>query len=646
MANPLQDKKTQEKAIKHLLEKRNIQGAIDYIVKPSNSMNLNDEELSKIVFEYYIHHNEPACREVFDRNIKLLKDNHVLFTNLGCGFDDIKRNAFTKAYCLNTTANLSMSKATDQIFFVVDFTNIEVLKKFLEIGVVYLVFDNPGNFYAMLLFNDLSDFRKYIEANKIIFFVGRDKTLLSKFFSKLETRRPSMFIDLSIHNDYHAIMDKINNNIRQQTGLTLEIMNKYYRCHDFNYYRKLFTMQPADIKILFITSKNTTINQYITKNWFNAFMDLGYNSRFLIDDSKAYVSLHTGYILEQLNIFKPDMVFYINYASEHVCGKNETSKSLMWILRYRDIATLSEYIGHAANMFILPMTQNGADEIKMLGFPENRMYLTPDGVDASTFKKKVSINGRYACDITSVNNQVGNELNCLNRICSMSGRAIAEKVIDGFYKEAMIMDFQGEVCSIKDIRIMLTKRLSDEGLYLDDNTMKLVVFEFAVIFFSFYRRKIIEWIIDSKITSDLKLWGSGWSQVERFRRFHMGQATYGEELSCIYQASKISLSDQPGASLHERTFEILASGGFPLVKHVETYDDGKDRYNITDYFMENEDIVLFYGKDDLLNKIQLYLDRPEERERIAENGRMIVQEHFTNVAVARKTMEFIKGYYA
>ncbi len=67
--------------------------------------------------------------------------------------------------------------------------------------------------------------------------------------------------------------------------------------------------------------------------------------------------------------------------------------------------------------------------------------------------------------------------------------------------------------------------------------------------------------------------------------------------------------------------------------------------SITNYFKENEEIVLFHDKDDLLNKVQYYLDSPEERERIAENGKNVVIRNFSSLAVTSKTMDFIKEYY-
>ena len=95
---------------------------------------------------------------------------------------------------------------------------------------------------------------------------------------------------------------------------------------------------------------------------------------------------------------------------------------------------------------------------------------------------------------------------------------------------------------------------------------------------------------------------------------------------------------------HERNFEIFASGGFPLIRYVE-WPETECPNKITNFFKENEEVVLFYSKDDLLNKMQYFLDNPDERERIAENGRQVVINEFNHIAIARKTMNFIEDYY-
>ena len=55
--------------------------------------------------------------------------------------------------------------------------------------------------------------------------------------------------------------------------------------------------------------------------------------------------------------------------------------------------------------------------------------------------------------------------------------------------------------------------------------------------------------------------------------------------------------------------------------------------------------MLFYNKEDLLNKIQYYLDHPEERKRIAEKGREVAVRKFSNIAIAKKSMDSIQQYF-
>ncbi len=96
----------------------------------------------------------------------------------------------------------------------------------------------------------------------------------------------------------------------------------------------------------------------------------------------------------------------------------------------------------------------------------------------------------------------------------------------------------------------------------------------------------------------------------------------------------------------EQLIKLSKKVGIPFMMDTEgSQIRSGDLVEKTIHFKENDEIVLFYDKDDLLSKIQYYLDNTEERERIAENGRNIVIEQFSSEAIARKTMAFIKEYF-
>ena len=83
----------------------------------------------------------------------------------------------------------------------------------------------------------------------------------------------------------------------------------------------------------------------------------------------------------------------------------------------------------------------------------------------------------------------------------------------------------------------------------------------------------------------------------------------------IFKCSKINLNItmrgiQSGSSL--RNQDIMAAGGFLLSNYQS---DLADMYN------DGEDLVMYYTRQDLADKIEYYLSHDKEREEIADNGR-------------------------
>lgn len=99
--------------------------------------------------------------------------------------------------------------------------------------------------------------------------------------------------------------------------------------------------------------------------------------------------------------------------------------------------------------------------------------------------------------------------------------------------------------------------------------------------------------------------------------------SYGEELAKIYQSSKINLNItmaniQQGIPL--RVFDIMGSGGFVMTNY---------RPGLENHFIDGEDLVVYYDRMDLINKVEYYLLHDEERKTIAENGRKKIKSEYT-----------------
>lgn len=101
-----------------------------------------------------------------------------------------------------------------------------------------------------------------------------------------------------------------------------------------------------------------------------------------------------------------------------------------------------------------------------------------------------------------------------------------------------------------------------------------------------------------------------------------GPVDYYEQMPHVFRNSKINLnislrSIRTGIPL--RVLDIMASGGFVITNY---------QAELMEYFEPDKDIVIYYDHDDLIQKIDYYLEHDEERVKIAENGRSKVIEQF------------------
>jgi len=629
--------------IKWLIRKHDLISAMDQIMRCVKK-GVPEKRLSQFIYEDFIKPDEASYRERFNRHLQLLERHEILFAEQEFDFDVVKREILIIAnYQKSFFLPDSLYQQNHKRILMADVTDTEIMRRVLENNnVVYLVYDDLKKFYYLLLFEDLSGLSKYMEGKSILIFNGAETNLFYDFFSNTLIPPPDFYFGVSTINKYHNIIDNLISLVNKTTLSQLKLLREYYRNLNPEYYRKLFSQKDvSNIKVMLITTERTDLNKFIVKNWYNAFSILGYNVKLLIE-REPYEHISPGHVIEQISEFKPDIVFHVNYNVNDIFEDElEIRKSLLWIMRYRDKRFITF---NADNIFISAMNKDLEEDSKKYGIPRDRIFCSPEGIDLTIFTKNEKINEQYTCDVVSVNNSGGGELFLLNHWSEKLGKNKSWEILNRMLAELKNMALNDIFMFYPDeFGKLIDNILYSKGKVTDKEGKKILSQCCAHISRCLYRGKIIEWIIDSGITRNIKLWGRWWSENKKFRHYHMGIARYGQQLAEIYRSGKVAISDE--GTLHERTFEILASGGFPLVRYLKL-GSRNDTETITHYFKEDEEIVLFYSKDDLLNKLQYYLDHPGERERIAENGRQVVLRNFSHTAIAGKTMEFIKKYYA
>ena len=104
-----------------------------------------------------------------------------------------------------------------------------------------------------------------------------------------------------------------------------------------------------------------------------------------------------------------------------------------------------------------------------------------------------------------------------------------------------------------------------------------------------------------------------------------------KEVAEKYSRSKIcvNIHNSNIDSFNPRTYEILAVGSFLLTDERQEYDD----------LTPGEDFACYSSVADILEKIEYYLNRDDEREKIANSGK-------TKIINKRTVAESIKQLFA
>ena len=145
--------------IEWLLKNQDVDTARDYFVK-LNRLGVANGRMSELIYEYIIEPDETQYRERYNNNLELLNKNKVLFSKCKFDFDDIKKDILTIA---NFQDKYFVGEGRSRLL-IVNTLDVEQIQELLDMDrCIYLVYDDLKKFYYLLLFEDFSRLKKYIE---------------------------------------------------------------------------------------------------------------------------------------------------------------------------------------------------------------------------------------------------------------------------------------------------------------------------------------------------------------------------------------------------------------------------------------------------------------------------------------------------
>ena len=481
------------------------------------------------------------------------------------------------------------------------------------------------------------NFDELMYGERVVFLIGEEN--LKNFFSDLEVNMPTGIKGYQpgkIREIIEQIIEKNGNDYNRN----MDQLSEYYGQASKEIEQRIVSGKP---KIMFLTSYFTTALQYHVRDCKRATDEMGLQTKLLIESGPIF-SVFYGKIVQCMNEFRPDIIFCIDHFRFEY---DIYPKEIVWISWVQDVlpnimsCDTPKKLG--SRDFVLNHYTTWS-EFKQIGYPSELLIDAPIPADDKIYKKY------------TLNEQEYEKFSCdLCFVCHASD--VDKHIVDFVKRNKMDAKMADMLCMIykgyqsyvyESGSVFYNKQLFAEfinGSFIQQFEVQVEpeVIEYIAndmyLWFNqrVYRQALVDWILDAGFTN-IKLWGNGWLDSEKYQAYAMGPAKNGETLSKIYQASKIVIGNNIMTTSAARAWETMLSGGFYLSNYIPEEDDVTDIRKIIEV---DKDVIMFYGKDDLIEKIRYYLEHEQERQIMIERGRKAALEKMTFEKLMKRALSEI-----
>lgn len=618
-----------------------------------------DDIVSDLILEVYYKSQCEGWREQYEKNCRLLETYAHYFgtkppqevqyypiwvseTKL------IYFNLAEKHFCITDRCHIEFQEAADTVLIAEDLLWLEDILQVEKMSRQKTPFMDGEN--ALLLVYQKETFQLLLQLLDLTEIIALDRIILYEDASWLE---PSFVEDgvpfpvKGIGNLSNEILSALNRshgavNVKYQKYKNDVI--KYYEEHDADIVRNIKEKKP---RILFITSRFTTVLQYHIRDCKKAAEKMGLNTELLIEKDRLSTGWTNLCIMRKIAEFLPDIIFIIDhFRFEHsfLSGLD----NLIWVTWIQD------HMPHIIDKetpskllkrdFIMNHFTTW-NVIKGIGYPASRTMDAPVVANEALYKPyqlSETEKEAYGADICMVCHASDAE-ECIEELLRTFKdeelRILVRQILEDYCnlvktEEFILYTKEDMYCFMNEyikqlFNIQLPKHIISylaENTYIDLNQRA-------------YREAIANWLIEAGY-HNIKLWGNGWLKNPQYQPYAMGGAQNGEVLSKILQSTKIVLGNNFNATGAARAWESMLSGTFYMSNYVPPEVDMVD---IRKILKENNDIIIFHNKQDLLSKIDYYLFHDDQREHMAYIGRQASLKNQTFRAFMERMLNFIKN---
>lgn len=397
-------------------------------------------------------------------------------------------------------------------------------------------------------------------------------------------------------------------------------------------------------RVLGITSRQTTMLQYSTRDILRALKTLGYEPHMLIE-AKDYHQTSAIEICRRILDLDPIMIVLLDHLRYEFPSVPQQLPFLTWIQDH-----MANLLCHRAGQSIGPfdfVCGYYKDRCtKQFGYPAEQFL--PADVPVSTH---VFHNDRlddesaaaYECDISFVSNAstpIERLYAAAVESYPVKHRAILEAIYDR--RAWTTLEGAGHVQPAQAASELVRSTARETGIALPEDDAEFIANNFVYRLFDWGRRQeTLEWVAAWARRSGraFRIYGRGWENHPALSEFAAGPIEHGEPLRRAYRASKISLQLIPSGFRHHRSYEMLASGTLPLTRFCRVdFEDPNSPF-------PGLRRIVFHDAPGLARLAEHFLTDDAHRHQVAAELRAVVLRKFTYEVVLRRVMQAFRDQF-
>lgn len=398
------------------------------------------------------------------------------------------------------------------------------------------------------------------------------------------------------------------------------------------------TFQQSNLRILAFIGKGIAA-PYVMGDFVDALQELGHEV-LCLDLPEAFEGMEAiKSSLYQIEEFNPDFAIFYGVSGVIYLDSGKTTHLLEQLgipyccLIYDNpwmfMNSLKESYSSLATLFVFDKTY--LKELKEEGF--NRTYYLPLASNPKHWMGKDAIDTeKFKCDVAFVGS-MGKKIDTAT---------IGDKRLGLIYDSALRLRCKMPHRSTYSVLKMMMEQTDDIQLkskilnLLHTSTLTKIthLLDGDVSFIN--RGEIIRQLQES----NLHVYGTEtWLNVISRPEILKGTIDYINELPLLYKAAKINLNISSGqliTSVNQRVFDVPCAGGFLLTDY---------KSELREMFKIGQESVYYRDYNDLKEKINYYLQHPEERQAIAQAGQKRVLNEHTYLHRARELVQTLLELY-